>query len=74
MPDESRPSGADPIIPVLSAIHDELTAFRKDTHGRLSHIEKRVSNLEQMQRWALGIMIGTLSTLVLAMLGLYFRR
>lgn len=65
----------------LKAIHDELVAFRLDTHGRLSRLEtgfeqmdKRVSNLENMQRWALGIMFGTWITLMLAVLGLYFKR
>ncbi|MBI2952193.1 hypothetical protein HYY27_08865 [bacterium] len=65
----------------LKAIHEELAAFRLDTHGRLSRLEtgfdqmdKRVSNLENMQRWALGIMFGSWITLMLAVLGLYFKR
>jgi len=60
---------------------DKLSADVTDLKvsvGRLEtgfeQMDKRVSNLENMQRWALGIMFGSWITLMLALLGLYFKR
>lgn len=65
----------------LDRIERAIQDFRYDVQGRLARLEsgfeqmdKRVSNLEQMQRWAFGIMVGTWITLMLGVLGLYFKR
>ena len=65
----------------LERIERAIQDFRYDVQGRLARLEsgfeqmdKRVSNLEQMQRWAFGLTVGTWITIMLAVLGLYFKR
>lgn len=41
--------------------------------GLFDQMDRRVSSLEQLQRQGLGIMMGTWVSLMLAVLGLYFK-
>lgn len=59
----------------LKAIHDELAAFRLDTHGRLSRLEtgfdqmdKRMGTLERLSQWTLGIVLTTWIMTMLAII------
>lgn len=72
MPDERTPiAPGDRTEAALKSIQDSLNAFRLDTHGRLSSLEagfsqmdKRISSVESLQRWAIGLIITSWFTLV----------
>ena len=69
---------------IIGGVQAEVRALRQDmgglkvdmaeVKGEVRQIDKRIPNLENMQRWAFGIMVGTWVTVMLAVLGLYFRR
>ena len=52
---------------------DRLSEEMAEVKGTVVQMDKRVSNLENMRRRAFGVLVGTWVTLVLAVLGLYFR-
>ena len=69
---------------IVGGVEAEVRALRQDmgglkvdmaeVKGEVRQIDKRISKLENMQRWAFGTMGGTWATVMLAVLGLYFRR
>ena len=77
MPDERGMIIGDRVEARLDRLSADVTDLKVDVselNGTVSQIDKRVSNLENMQRWASGVMVGTWVTLMLAVLGLYFKR
>jgi hypothetical protein len=53
----------------LDSIENRLSRLE----GLFEQMDRRVSGLEQLQRQGLGIMMGTWVSLMMAVLGLYFR-
>ena len=53
---------------------DRLENSVSELRGTTGQIDKRLSNLEQLQRWGFGIMVGSWITLMMSILGLYFKQ
>lgn len=52
----------------ISALREDMAELKGEMRGELRPLTQRISNLEQNQRWVLGIILGTWVTLMLAVL------
>jgi hypothetical protein len=53
----------------LTALREDVAELKGMVRGVMEQMDRRIANLEQTQRWGLGLW----AVLVLAVLGLYFK-